>query len=130
MTLLGARSAARIFPFVSIDQDRLYPEPDCKSTPEWVSKSGEQFQANIRNADASCIVPNQLPKTVHENVRQQFLMDEAYLYPETFVATIPGGQVTNRGFVFTPDRQFLRDVSTYFHEPKSTLADALLRIGS
>jgi len=52
-------------------------------------------------------------------------MDEAYLYPETFVATIPGGRVTNRGFVFTPDRQFLRDVSTYFHEPKSTLADAL-----
>jgi capsular polysaccharide biosynthesis protein len=126
IALLGARTAARVVPSISIDRDRLYPPTQiCELTSEWVSKSGEPFQAKIINVEPSCIIPNPLPKTVHDKVRQQFLMDASYVYPETFVATIPGGRVTSRGFVMTPDRQFLQDVSTYFHDPKTTLATAL-----
>jgi capsular polysaccharide biosynthesis protein len=126
ITLFGARTAARVVPFISIDRDRLYPPAQiCELTSEWVSKSGEPFQAKIMNVEPACTVPNPLPKTVHENVRHQFLMDVAYVYPETFVATIPKGRVTSRGFVMTPDRQFLQDVSTYFHDPQKTLATAL-----
>jgi capsular polysaccharide biosynthesis protein len=126
LNLVAARIAARIVPFISIDRSRLYPPTVvCESTPEWVSKNGQHFQANIRNVDAACTVPNPLPKTPHESVRQQFLMDRAYVYPETFVVTIPRGQVTSRGFVITPDRQFLHDVSTYFYDTRKTVAAAL-----
>src|SRR5882762_1809089 len=121
--LFGARTAARIFPFIPIDRDRLYPPTRvCASTPEWISKAGQQLQATITDVDATCTVANPLPKTVHENVQQQFLNDRAYVYPETFVATVPGGRVTNRGFVMTPDQQFLYDVSAYFHGPQKTEA--------
>ena len=124
--LFVARTVAFVFPFISIDRDRLYPPTQiCPSTPEWVSKTGQQLQAKIAHVDATCTVPNALPKTAHANIRKQFLMDQAYVYPETFVATIPRGRVTSRGFVMTPDRQFLQDVSTYFHDPQKTLATAL-----
>jgi capsular polysaccharide biosynthesis protein len=127
INLFGARTAARVFPFISIDRDRLYPPTlICDSTPEWISKSGHHFQAKISNVDATCTVPNPLPKTVHESVRHQFLMDQNYAYPETFVASISRGQATNRGFIITPDRQFLHDVSTYFYDDtRKTVAAAL-----
>jgi len=122
----GARTAARILPFISIDQDRLYPPTGVyDSTPEWVSRAGKQYSANIINVDAACAVSNLLPKTVHGSVRQQFITDQTLVFPETFVATIPGGRVTSRGFVMTPDRQFLHDVSTYFHDPRRTVTAAL-----
>jgi capsular polysaccharide biosynthesis protein len=124
--LSAARTAARLFPFVSINKDRLYPpRVICESTPEWVSKFGQQFEATISHVDPACVVPMALPKTVHKQIRYQFLMDQAYDYPETFVATLPGGRVTNRGLVITPDQQFLKDVSTYFHDPSLTTAAAL-----
>jgi len=124
--LLAARTATHVLPFLSIDPDRLYPPSQiCPSTPEWVSKTGQQFHAKISLVDATCTVPNPLPKTAHENIRHQFLMDQAYVYPETFVANIPCGRVTNRGFVMTPNRQFLQDVSTYFHDPRKTTTTAL-----
>jgi capsular polysaccharide biosynthesis protein len=122
----GARTAARVLPFISIDKDRLYPPSGVwESTPEWVSKVGQQYQAKITNVDAACTVSNALPKTMHGSVRQQFSMDQTHVFPETFVATIPRGRVTNRGFVMTPDRQFLHDVSAYFHDPKRTVEAAL-----
>ena len=124
--LLAARIAARLFPFISIDRDRLYPPREiCESTPEWVSKSGPQFEASINRVDPACVVPMALPKTVHKQIRRQFLMDQAYDYPETFVARLPRGRVTNRGLVITPDQQFLKDVSTYFHHPSQTTTAAL-----
>jgi capsular polysaccharide biosynthesis protein len=121
--LSGARTAARILPFIAIDRDRLYPPTEvCESTPEWVSKVGQQYAAKITNVDATCTVSNPLPKTAHGSVRQQFLIDRTHVFPETFVATIPGGRVTNRGFVMTPDRQFLHDVSVYFYAPRTVAA--------
>lgn len=83
------------------------------------------MQAGLKNVDTTCTVPNPLPKTVHKNVRQQFLIDQAYVYPETFVATIPRGRVTRRGLVVTPDGQLLKDVSTYFHSPRRTMASSI-----
>jgi capsular polysaccharide biosynthesis protein len=124
--LLAARTTARLFPFVSINRDRLYPpRMICESTPGWVSKFGQQFNASVSHVDAACVVPMALPKTVHKQIRRQFLMDQAYDYPETFVATLSGGRVTNRGLIITPDQQFLKDVSTYFHNPSITTAAAL-----
>jgi capsular polysaccharide biosynthesis protein len=124
--LSAARIAAHAFPFTSLNEDRLYPPTEIvTSTPEWVSGSGQHFQAKITKDDPACTVTHALPKTVHDNVRWQFLMDHSYFYPETFVATIPRGFVTNRGFVITPDRKFLHDVSAYFHDPKMTVAEAL-----
>lgn len=121
-----ARTATRILPFVSIDHDRLYPPSGvCTSTPAWVSEAGPKYSAEIRHVDPACTVSNPLPKTVHASVRQQFLMDRTHIFPETFVATIPNGRVTSRGFVMTPDRQFLHDVSTFFHDPKRTVTAAL-----
>jgi capsular polysaccharide biosynthesis protein len=70
--------------------------------------------AEIREVDAACTVPNALPKTVHSRIRRQFLMDQTYDYPETFVATIPCGRVWGPGFIITPDDQLLDDVSTDF----------------
>lgn len=123
--LLVARTATCLFPF-TIDKDRLYPpRVICESTPEWVSKFGQQFEATISHVDPSCTVPMPLPKTVHQQMRRQFLMDQAYDYPETFVTTLPSGRVTERGLVITPDQQLLKDVSTYFHDPKMTTARAL-----
>jgi capsular polysaccharide biosynthesis protein len=124
--LLTVRTAARLFPFISINRDRLYPpRVICESTPEWTSNFGGQFEASINHVDSACTVPMLLPKTVHKQIRRQFLMDQAYAYPETFVARLPGGRVTNRGFVITPDGQFLKDVSVYFHGPNKTTSAAL-----
>jgi capsular polysaccharide biosynthesis protein len=123
--LVVARTATRLFPS-AIDRDRLYPPSViCESTPEWVSKFGQQFDATISHVDPACTVSMLPPKTVHRQQRRQFLMDQAYDYPETFVATLSGGRVTQRGLVFTPDQQLLKDVSTYFHDPKMTTARAL-----
>src|SRR5258708_32699656 len=98
INLSGARIAVRVFPFIAIEHDRLYPPARfCSSTAEWISTFGKDMGARIRNVDAACTIPNPLPKTVHSGVRQQFLIDEAYVYPETFVATIPLGRVLKRG---------------------------------
>jgi capsular polysaccharide biosynthesis protein len=124
--LLAARTIKRLFPFVSIDKDRLYPPClICDSTPDWVSKSGQQYEATIRIIDPACTVPMALPKTVHRQIRRQFLMDQVYDYPETFVAALPKGRVTKRGLAIAPDGQFLKDVSAYFHDPSKTTAAAL-----
>src|SRR5437016_7436055 len=124
--LLFARIMVRLFPFISIDPDRLYPPAQaCDSTSRWVSSAGRQFKARIWEIDPACTVSNPLPKTMHQAIRRQFLMDQTYDYPETFVASIPKGRVTNRGFVITPDRQLLNDVSTYFHDPGKTITGAL-----
>jgi capsular polysaccharide biosynthesis protein len=124
--LLAARTASRLFPFVSINEDRLYPpRVICESTSGWISKFGQRFEASISRVDAACVVPMALPKTVHRQIRRQFLMDQAYEYPETFVVTLPGGRVTKRGLVIAPDQQFLKDISTYFHDPSKTTAAAL-----
>jgi capsular polysaccharide biosynthesis protein len=123
--LLGARTVARIFPYLSIDRDRLYPpEKIWRSTAEWFSKSGKEIHATVREFDAECIVHEPLPKTVHENVRQQFYTDPE-AYPATFVVTIPRGRVIKRGLVLTPDGQLLKDVSTYFHDPRKTIAASI-----
>jgi capsular polysaccharide biosynthesis protein len=124
--LLVARTAARLFPFLAIDAARLYPPSViCESTPEWVSKFGQRFEATINHVDPACTVPMALPKTVHKQMRRQFLMDQALDYPETFVAILPGGRVTSRGFIITPNGRFLEDVSTYFHDPNKTTAESL-----
>lgn len=125
--LFVARTVARLFPSsTSIDKDRLYPpRVICQSTAEWVSADGQGFGSTIDYVDPSCTIPIALPKTVHSQIRRQFLMDQAYQYAETFVARIPRGRATNRGFIITPDGQFLQDVSTYFHDPRTTTAAAL-----
>jgi Glycosyltransferase 61 len=124
--LFGARIASRLLPFVSIEQARLYPPRKfCETTVEWVASAGKQFGATIVPIEPTCTVSNPLPKTVHQSIRRQFVMDEAYPYPETFVASIPKGRATERGFVITPDGQFLKDVSTYFHDPTLQIDRAL-----
>ncbi|MET4389879.1 capsular polysaccharide biosynthesis protein [Bradyrhizobium sp. F1.4.3] len=126
--LAAARIGASISPFPSmvVDKGRLYPpRVICDSTPAWVSEHGGKFAATISHVDPACTASMALPKTVHRHIRRQFLEDQAYHYPETFAARLPGGRVTRRGFVITPDGQFLRDVSTYFHDPKITMETAL-----
>jgi capsular polysaccharide biosynthesis protein len=126
--LVAARIAARISPFPSavIGKDRLYPpRVICDSTPNWVARNGATFGAQIRQVDPACTVPMALPRTVHRQVRSQFILDQDYDYAETFVASISKGRVTSRGFVISPDDQFLKDVSTYFHDPRMTTAAAL-----
>jgi hypothetical protein len=123
--LLGARTAARFLPFVTIDKDRLYPPTEiCFSTAEWVSKTGKEMNAVIREVDSECSVHEPLPKTVHESLRQQFYTDQE-VYPATFVATIPRGRVLKRGLIVTPDGKLLKDVSTYFHDPRKTVMSAI-----
>jgi capsular polysaccharide biosynthesis protein len=126
LRLFAVRIAVRLLPFISIDRVRLYPPRlICGSTREWVSKAGRQFEATIRDVDPASTVRHLLPKTIHKDVRRQFLMDQTYAYPETFVATIPNGYATSRGFAITPDGQFLNDVSMYFVAPRETVATAL-----
>jgi capsular polysaccharide biosynthesis protein len=124
--LLAARTAASLFPSFSVGRDRLYPPRlICESTPDWVSKIGRKLEAAIIDFDRVCTIHVPLPKTVHTKVRRQFLVDQTYDCPETFVATLPHGRATNRGLVITPDDQLLKDVSTYFHDPNKTTAAAL-----
>src|SRR5579863_5525631 len=124
--LRSARIAARGLQLSTIARERIYPARSiCDSTPEWVSQAGQKFGAKICHVDDACIVPMRLPKTAHRQIRRQFLMDMNYDYPPTFVATVPNGRATKRGLVFTPDGQFLTDVSTYFHDPNLTNLAAL-----
>ncbi|WP_083841431.1 glycosyltransferase family 61 protein [Bradyrhizobium sp. STM 3843] len=124
--LLRSRMLAKILPSAAIDNDSLYPPSSvCEATPDWVSRSGRALGAKISQVDPACTVPMPLPMTVHRQMRRQFLMDQSYDYPETFVASVPRGRATNRGLIITPDGQFLKDVSTYFHDPKLTTEAAL-----
>jgi hypothetical protein len=124
--LMIARISARLLPFGAIEKERLYPSHSiCDSTAAWIEKSGRQFGATIIHVDEACTVPMRFPKTVHKQIRRQFLMDMDYDYPATFVTTVPKGRATERGLVFTPDGQFLKDVSTYFHDPSLTTSYAL-----
>jgi capsular polysaccharide biosynthesis protein len=113
-----ASSASRLFPgYFPIEPERLYPPRRiCKSTLDWVSTAGKDHGALLRSVDASYQIVNPLPKTVHSTVRQQFVMDQSEVHPDTFVATIPRGRVWGDGFVITPDNQLLRDVSIDFRE--------------
>jgi capsular polysaccharide biosynthesis protein len=70
--------------------------------------------ASIREIDAACTTLNPLPKTVHASVRQQFLIDQTYTYPNTFLAILPQGRAWGDGFIITPDDQLLGDVSIDF----------------
>jgi Glycosyltransferase 61 len=118
VTLIAARAAVRIVPQTGIDRDILYPPTAvCASTSEWVSGSGKTVGADFRSVDANYNATHRLPKTVHQQVRRQFLMDESYPCPGTFVARIPGGRVLSEGIVITPDNQLLDDVSINFGEP-------------
>jgi capsular polysaccharide biosynthesis protein len=118
-----ARTAALI-PFVSIDRDRLYPPRRiCESTREWVSKAKRESEATFRDVDPPHAISYNLPKTVHKGVRQQFEIE--HTWSETFVTTFLRGRATRRGFVITPDDQFLNDASIYFSAPRATVAEAL-----
>jgi capsular polysaccharide biosynthesis protein len=116
IVLFGARAAGGLLPSVfNFEPSRLYPpRVICKSTIDWVSTTGRHVGASVREVDSSCTVPNPLPKTVHSKIRRQFLIDQAYDYPSTFVAKISGGRVWGDGFVITPDDQLLDDVSVDF----------------
>jgi capsular polysaccharide biosynthesis protein len=72
------------------------------------------MDARYCGVDAACTVFNPLPKTIHNGIRRQFLAEETYRYPDTFVATIPRGRVWGDGFIITPDNQLLEDVSVDF----------------
>lgn len=118
LRLVVARVAVRIVPRINIDPDILYPpEGVCASTAEWVAGRGSAGGTDFRPVDACYSANHLLPKTVHQQVRRQFLMDEVYPCPATFVALIPGGRVLYEGLVITPDNQLLDDVSISFGEP-------------
>jgi hypothetical protein len=118
LMLIAARLAVRIVPRINIDRDILYPPIGvCASTAEWVSSSGTAGGADFRPVDPNYSANHPLPKTVHKQVRRQFLMDVVYPCPATFVARIPGGRVLNEGLIITPDNQLLDDVSINFGEP-------------
>ena len=122
ITLIAIRSMLRIFPFVSIGKDRLYPPTRiCPSSAEWISTTGEDLRARLIPVDAPCTIPVSLPKTVHRSVRRQFVNDQHCLCPETFVAVIPGGRATRRGLIITPDGQLLEDVSVFFRNAGRTM---------
>jgi capsular polysaccharide biosynthesis protein len=60
---------------------------------------------------------------VHKSIRQQFEIE--HTWSETFVTAFLDGRATKRGFVITPDDQFLNDASIYFYAPRPTVAQAL-----
>src|SRR5690349_15926048 len=75
LRLHGARAAHGISPALVGDRSSsLYP-PDkvCKSTAAWIGEHGARFGAAFREVDAAYVVDNPLPKTVHEEIRHQFL---------------------------------------------------------
>jgi capsular polysaccharide biosynthesis protein len=116
LELFAVRTACRLFPkLFFIEPNRLYPPNKIsKSTLAWVSTTGKDNGASVREVDSPCTVHNPLPKTIHSSIRRQFLIDQIYDYPSTFVANIPGGRVWGDGFVITPDDQLLDDVSVDF----------------
>lgn len=118
LTLTAARAAVRVVPGINIDRDILYPPTGFyPSTAEWVSSSDNRMGADFRPVDIDYTANHPSPKTVHQQVRRQFLMDEAYPCPATFVARIPGGRVLNDGLIITPDNQLLDDISVTLGEP-------------
>lgn len=118
LRLVTARVAVRIVPRINIDPDILYPpEGVCASTADWVAGKGRAEGADFRPVDPCYAANHLLPRTVHQQVRRQFLMDEVYPCSATFVARIPGGRVFYEGLVITPDNQLLDDVSINFGEP-------------
>ncbi len=124
--LSAARTATRLTPFISIDRARLYPPRIvCESTREWVSKAESKFGATFREVEQPSVASYHLPKTVHKTVRKQF--DVEHIWDATFVTSFRNGRVTKRGFVITPDDQFLNEVSVYFFAPRKTAAAALLQ---
>jgi hypothetical protein len=114
--LLRARILSRLAPSLYfIEHDRLYPPKDvCKSTADWISKTGRETGAKIVAVDAPCTVLNPLPKTIYDGVRRQFETDQTCRHPETFVVTIPKGRVWGDGYIITPDDQLLDDVTVDF----------------
>jgi capsular polysaccharide biosynthesis protein len=97
----------------------LYPPTGTyESTAEWVAATGKTLGASIQAVDPACVVPNPLPKTVHAAVRQQFVKDQLYAYPDTFVAILNNGRVWGDGYVITPDDNLLEDVSIDFRAGK------------
>jgi Glycosyltransferase 61 len=117
LTLVAARTGARFVPGINIDRDTLYPPATvCASTAEWVSSSS-RAGADFYPVDGCHTANHRLPNTVHQQVRRQFLMDEAYRCPSTFVARIPEGRVLGDGFIITPDNRLLDDISIDFSEP-------------
>jgi capsular polysaccharide biosynthesis protein len=125
LLLMAARVVYRFLPFGNIERDILYPpEACCSSTAEWVSKIGRSMGSDFRQVDLEYTAKNALPKTIHEHVRHQLSMDQAYACPDTFVARIPGGRVFGDGLIIAPDNQLLADVSIDFSvTPESKLAN-------
>src|SRR5262249_16337010 len=116
--LFGARIAKCISPNLKVERERLYPPTGMStSTCAWVDQFGRALGARIVEVDAACSVLNKLPKTVHGEIRRQFLMDQSCFNPSSFVATVPYGRVLDDGFVITPDNQLLDDVSIHFRAP-------------
>jgi capsular polysaccharide biosynthesis protein len=118
LTLIAARTVRRFVPQIGIDRDILYPPIGvCASTEEWVSSVGKAAGADFRAVDVRYMADHVLPKTVHREIRRQFLVDEAYPCPATFVARIPNGRVLGEGLIITEDNQLLDDISITFGEP-------------
>jgi Glycosyltransferase 61 len=118
LKLIAARAAVRLVPGINIDRDVLYPPTAiCASTAEWVLSNGKTTSGDFRSVDVGYTANHPLPKTVQQTVRRQFLMDEAYSCPSTFVARIPGGRVLGDGLVITPDNEILDDISIDFGKP-------------
>jgi capsular polysaccharide biosynthesis protein len=121
LVLIFARAAARFLPRLDIVRDSLYPPASlCSSTAEWVLRN-KSTGADFRQIDVNYTAFQLPPKTIHQHVRQQLVMDQAYLCPETFVATIPNGRVVDEGLIITPDDQLLGDLSVDFRDSKAKL---------
>lgn len=119
--LISARLANRFLPFVSIENDRLYaPKATCASTLDWVSQFGKDKRADVRLVDVGYVAAHKPPASIYKKARQNLLMDENYLCPQTFVACIPNGRVLSEGLVVTTDDQLLDDVSVDFRGPPET----------
>ena len=114
LELFGARILTKLLPqLFSIEYDRLYPPESISFAEDWIA-SDKTGLAEIRHVDPACTIQLTLPKTVHSCIRQQFLYVGDDSWPPTFVVTIPNGLVWGEGFIITPDRKLLTDISTDF----------------
>jgi hypothetical protein len=114
LELFGARILAKLFPrLFAIEHDRLYPPAKICTSTEWITNNKTGI-SELRHVDTACAIHIELPNTVHNGVRRQFLADRDHSCPSTFVVTIPNGRVWGEGFVISPDGQLLGDISIDF----------------
>jgi capsular polysaccharide biosynthesis protein len=112
--LFGARILTKLLPrLFPIEYSRLYPPEKFLLAEDWVTRDKSGL-SEIRHVDAACTIQLKPPKTVHNCIRQQFLYFGDNSWPSTFVVTIPNGRVWGEGFIISPDRQLLSDISVDF----------------